>query len=1757
MQAFNQFRSAKLRLTWVLFWLLLCVTSGWSQQFGMETNTPDGTIVLPVSNQKILIQFTKNATVNHIIREIASESRLKKIDESRILPAPKNAVIAELANPLSNSDYQDLLQQLNRKAIILYANPILVCKDGTSQGITNRIAIKLRSANHYKNLAEITKKYDGTIAEQYKYDPLLFFIEIPKQDENALQIANKIHALSYFSFVEVDFVRIMNRFNTNDPFLPNQWSLNNTGTAAQNNGTPGADMRVFPAWGITTGSASIKVAILDEGVDLNHPDLVANMLPGFDGTGLNSGGAPSGNDAHGTACAGIVAAVGNNNLGIAGVAYGSKIIPIRIAYSSGSSWITQNSWIGTCLDWAWQTAGADILSNSWGGGSASALINDPINRSVTQGRGGLGAPVLFAAGNSNAAVSYPATLPNVISVVAMSMCNQRKTPTSCDGENWWGSNFGVTADIAAPGVKIYTTDISGSAGYSSGDYAPTFNGTSSACPNAAGVMALILSVNPGLNATQARQIIESTCEKVGGYTYSANVANQPNGTWSSDLGYGRVNAFAAVQLANPQPCTNPPAVASAQASPSSVCGTGIVSLSLSGISLSSGQTYQWQSSADNSVWTNLNGQTNFSIATTVSTTTWFRCLVSCGTTVASNSVQVTIINPTITSFPHTQNFDSSSSLPCGWTVENTNNDNRTWAVGTTSPRSAPNNIVYNYSTTTAANDWIFTPPLNLEAGKNYRIRFWYRARSASFPEKLEVKWGATANAAGMTSAAIFTNSNIANTTYIEGSSASFSPAANGIQHIGFRVFSDADEYDLYLDDIVIEEVPTCTVPTVAGAITGPTTATAGSPVQFSYTGGNGTSLNWQIATGAGGFNDIASATANNYTLSTIPGTYQIRTRVSRLGCPDAFSNAISIVINPRLGDNINIPILINSLPFTTTNSTIASNGFSSTYTGTNAQSSADVFYRFTTTSCTDQIRISSCGSNFDTYLHLLSATGTWIVSNDDNGPVCTGAQASLVATVLPNTTYIVVIEGFNTATGNFNLNITELDNTPFTASISANGPTTICANETVVLTASTGSSYLWNTGATTASISVNSSGTYQVTVTDTNGCTATASQIVTVNPLPSVSITAAGPTALCEGASVSLTANGLGTYLWSTGESTQSITVSNANNYSVTVTSDLGCTQTANISITQPSALTATSSQQNVSCYQENDGTASVVASGGTSPYTYVWSPSGGTAATASGLAPGNYSVTITDFNGCSIVRNFTITEPFQTVWNGTSWSNGLPAAGIKAVFNANYSITADMAACGVVVNTGATVTLNSNFDLTVDGKVQVATGGLLIVENNANLIQVRDVANTGAIQVKRQASMRRLDYVYWSSPVANQNLLAFSPLTMTNRFYTLNEVTNNFEQINPSTNTFDLAKGYMIRAPNTFPTTPQTFNGLFQGVPNNGNAAIGVTVASSGNNLIGNPYPSTVNAVSFLNDNPGTIYFWTHSQQGATAAANYASFNLSGGTAATAGGPTPNGSIQVGQGFILKKSAAGTATFTNSMRTGNNQNQFFRENIERHRFWLNLSAENQPVNQILIGYIQGASNGIDASYDGTLLEGTNALASVIDGQGLVIQARALPFANTDQVPLRFVAAQSGSYSISIDHFDGVFAEGQAIYVHDAVSGITHNLSESAYNFITEAGSFDQRFTIVYQAETLGVGTITKGTNVLVTQNQHLELQAQGFDIAKVEIYDLRGRLLYSKAQAAQARFTATDIQAETQIVLVKIYDAQNEVYLRKFPFKN
>jgi hypothetical protein len=371
-------------------------------------------------------------------------------------------------------------------------------------------------------------------------------------------------AYDFVEYAEPDilFTPVVPSTQSNDPLYYRQWAITNTGSPQQFNGTPNADMRVEGAWTISGGSPDIHIGIMDSGVDTLHPDLMPNLLPGYDANSdsVDTKGYPTPNfdeDGHGTCCAGICAAAMNNAEGIAGVAPFCKIVPIRMFYylNFGGQVIPLSSSVDAAngISWAWQN-GVDVLSNSWGvPDSLIPFLGDPQVvvdaglEAIANGRNGKGMLMLYSSGNDNSTtVLLPARYPEVISVNATSMCDERKSPQSCDNETWWGGNYGDSLDVSAPGVKIATTDMLGANGFGNGSYYYTFNGTSAACPNAAGVMALILSMNRNLTYTQARYILENTADRTGGYDYSANKAS---GSWSFELGYGRVNAYQAVVAA--------------------------------------------------------------------------------------------------------------------------------------------------------------------------------------------------------------------------------------------------------------------------------------------------------------------------------------------------------------------------------------------------------------------------------------------------------------------------------------------------------------------------------------------------------------------------------------------------------------------------------------------------------------------------------------------------------------------------------------------------------------------------------------------------------------------------------------------------------------------------------------------------------------------------------------------------------------------------------------------------------------------------------------------------------------------------------------------------------------------------------------------------------------------------------------------------------------------------------------------------------
>jgi subtilisin family serine protease len=297
-----------------------------------------------------------------------------------------------------------------------------------------------------------------------------------------------------------------------------------------------AKIGVPAAWEITRGNADIRVAVLDEGVDTSHPSIKPAVFAERDFVGGHGNSAmPSGNDAHGTACAGIVL---SRDKTFPGIAPGCSLIAARIAMDDGhGNWIFDDFSTAEAIDWSWRQ-GAAVLSNSWGGGAPSDAISRAFARARTQGRKGLGSVVLIAAGNAQAPIDFPGNLPGYVTVGASNPADERKTRTSSDGENWWGSNFGPTMHVLAPGVFIWTTDIAGAAGYDPGNFTKTFNGTSSATPAVAGAAALMLSANPALSASSVRDLLAKTAKKLKNQT-----------VWTPELGWGRLDVAKAVAAA--------------------------------------------------------------------------------------------------------------------------------------------------------------------------------------------------------------------------------------------------------------------------------------------------------------------------------------------------------------------------------------------------------------------------------------------------------------------------------------------------------------------------------------------------------------------------------------------------------------------------------------------------------------------------------------------------------------------------------------------------------------------------------------------------------------------------------------------------------------------------------------------------------------------------------------------------------------------------------------------------------------------------------------------------------------------------------------------------------------------------------------------------------------------------------------------------------------------------------------------------------
>jgi hypothetical protein len=387
---------------------------------------------------------------------------------------------------------------------------------------------------------------DTAWEQKYGFDRW-FIVKVPK-DTDILKAVSLFKSNKYIEQANPEFFQYT-QFVPNDTYYANNWGHNNTVQFPAFNPTSGThdgphvgvnrfDSYAQVAWdlGQFIGSSSIIIGIIDTGVDVVHPDL--RLCAGYD-FGSNDSD-PADNIGHGTCCAGIAAAIANNGFGVAGIAGGCTVMPLKVANGWGSIY-------QYCIENAVTYAadhGVDVVSMSLGNETSQgddASFDQSLQYAYEQG-----VPMFAAAGNDNHyGVSYPAGNTYVICVGAASPSGERKDNVSSDGEYWWGSNWGYNSvnnraavDIMGPTI-LPTTDRAGPAGYTDDGYDLWFNGTSCATPYVAGVAALMKSKNPALTPAAIKTILETTAIDM---TIGAGAV--PG--WDQYTGFGFVNAATAV-----------------------------------------------------------------------------------------------------------------------------------------------------------------------------------------------------------------------------------------------------------------------------------------------------------------------------------------------------------------------------------------------------------------------------------------------------------------------------------------------------------------------------------------------------------------------------------------------------------------------------------------------------------------------------------------------------------------------------------------------------------------------------------------------------------------------------------------------------------------------------------------------------------------------------------------------------------------------------------------------------------------------------------------------------------------------------------------------------------------------------------------------------------------------------------------------------------------------------------------------------------
>ncbi len=588
--------------------------------------------------------------------------------------------------------------------------------------------------------------------------------------------------------------------------------------------------------------------------------------------------------------------------------------------------------------------------------------------------------------------------------------------------------------------------------------------------------------------------------------------------------------------------------------------------------------------------------------------------------------------------------------------------------------------------------------------------------------------------------------------------------------------------------------------------------------------------------------------------------------------------------------------------------------------------------------------------------------------------------------------------------------------------------------------------------------------------------------------------------------------------------------------------------------------------------------------------------------------------------DSCYIATNAVKITQAVSVWASGAWTPvGAPDINTVVSLQGNYNTSTNgnlLAKC-LTVESNFTLNISDTNYVKIQSDLTVKSNASVNVSNQGNLIMVDDtgvVTNSGTMNMnKTTSSFEKYDYTYWSSPMTACTI--GSALSSWRQDYTFKFVTSNYADLN--NDTFDdnqdawqrvtqsevmtPGRGYIAMG-STTGTFPKTGNITYSGTVNNGiiNYPIELSADNSRNdddfNLIGNPYPSAIDAAAFINANKastgtlnktisGTIYLWTHIKDISInnpgpdlknfKSDDYASFNLLGGTSSASGETPFVGFIGSAQAFLIEATAAGNVTFNNSMRGENILNtRFYRTNVDYlapvekkleitvDRFWMSMENSLGMYSQQLLGYHPDSTLDFDYGFDGNRGNAKTYVHfySLLNGQELKIQSRGI-FNSNDTIKLGYVCNYPDEYKIKINQLDGIFKDAnQSIYIQDTYLKTTHNLKDSDYTFKAEKGTFNDRFILKFldrsqftktepieASEVVGV-VVSKVENVIT-------LKSKGAKIRNIQVFNIFGKSVFESDDLLQDEVLINSLLKDNQPLLLKITLEDGEVVTKKIIF--